>query len=58
MELSLVCWEWSQREYGKILKSLCFIMHEKNWEFRLKASRLWQNFLNLCAENYSKQKRS
>ena len=26
----------------------------KNWEIRLKASRLWQNFLKLCAENYSK----
>ena len=44
----------SMERYSSLYVLLCM----KNWEIRLKASRLWQNFLNLCAENYSKQKRS
>ena len=44
----------SMERYSSLYVLLCM----KNWEIRLKASRLWQNFLKLYAENYSKKKRS
>ena len=53
-EFSLVIVLWFQIEYGKTHKSLGFIMHSKIWEIVQNASRLWQNFLKICAENYSK----
>ena len=52
-EFGLVFVLWTQIGYGKTHKSLCFIMHSKIWKIVQNASRLWQNFFKICAENYS-----
>ena len=54
MELSLVFVVYGLKESMERYSSLYVLLCMKNWEIILKASRLWQNFLNLCAQNYSK----
>ena len=54
MELSLVFVVYGLKESMERYSSLYVLLCMKNWEIRLKASRLWQNFLKICAENYSK----